>query len=347
MRQIHYFNPETDYALASDLSNYTPPASIVKIRKKLSLLPALYAEKGDCILVDCLDSSIYDSPYNELVKLKGLDIITPDNLHSNNDKAFIPWGWNKSLRRFLVSHGFENGSIPSAEELSKRRMLSHRSVTISFINEYNKLSGNSIPLPKEFSETDEAISFCSANPGCYLKAPWSSSGRGIMATASSRESIIRQWTAGIIRSQGSVMAETGYDRHLDFASEWECRDGKAIFSGFSVFSTSARGGYHYNNLLPQTKLEKIIKRTIDSDLDLCVEYQRQILDQLISPFYDGPIGIDMLSTTDRRLVPCIELNLRNTMGMVAREIVKQRENDDEISDCLRRLYPDSIFYPLG
>lgn len=35
------------------------------------------------------------------------------------------------------------------------------------------------------------------------------------------------------------------------------------------------------------------------------------------------------------------------MGMVAREIVKQRENDDEISDCLRRLYPDSIFYPLG
>ena len=48
---LHIFNPDTDYALASDSENYTPPVSILAIKRSLSLLPALYAERGDAILL--------------------------------------------------------------------------------------------------------------------------------------------------------------------------------------------------------------------------------------------------------------------------------------------------------
>ena len=44
----------------------------------------------------------------------------------------------------------------------------------------------------------------------------------------------------------------------------------------------------------------------------------------IAPHYDGPLGIDMIITTDHRLHPLIEINLRTTMGMAALLIERKR-----------------------
>ena len=44
------------------------------------------------------------------------------------------------------------------------------------------------------------------------------------------------------------------------------------------------------------------------------------IDDLIAPHYDGPVGIDMMLYWDENgriaLNPCVEVNLRMTMGMV-------------------------------
>ena len=37
----------------------------------------------------------------------------------------------------------------------------------------------------------------------------------------------------------------------------------------------------------------------------------------MAPWYEGPVGVDMLVTSDGNLHPCIEINWRMTMGMVA------------------------------
>ena len=46
----------------------------------------------------------------------------------------------------------------------------------------------------------------------------------------------------------------------------------------------------------------------------------KVLDALIAPHYDGPLGVDMMlyRNTDGTIAlnPCVEVNLRMTMGMI-------------------------------
>lgn len=48
-----------------------------------------------------------------------------------------------------------------------------------------------------------------------------------------------------------------------------------------------------------------------------IESQRLAIDSLIAPHYNGPVGIDMFSTVEGDLNPCVEINLRLTMGLAA------------------------------
>ena len=48
---LFIFNPEHDLALAVGDGPYTPPAEVVKIRKELALLPALFAGNSDFIII--------------------------------------------------------------------------------------------------------------------------------------------------------------------------------------------------------------------------------------------------------------------------------------------------------
>ena len=46
-----------------------------------------------------------------------------------------------------------------------------------------------------------------------------------------------------------------------------------------------------------------------------IELQRDAIAEVVAPGYSGPLGIDMLATGDGRINPCVEMNLRMTMGM--------------------------------
>ena len=120
-----------------------------------------------------------------------------------------------------------------------------------------------IQVPKEFSDINEALAFRENCGDVYFKAPWSSSGRGLLYTKDLEKRHIEPWLRGIIRSQGSVMGETAYDRILDFATEWECKDGKALFIGVSTFTTSDRGKYKSNIVAPQENIVSFILQQID------------------------------------------------------------------------------------
>ena len=51
------FNPEHDIALASNLANFTAPHAGRQLRADLGFLPALWAEEGDKVLVDHVESA--------------------------------------------------------------------------------------------------------------------------------------------------------------------------------------------------------------------------------------------------------------------------------------------------
>lgn len=362
---LHIFNPDTDYALASNSENYTPPVSILAVKSSLMLLPALYADRGDAILLPNDNTGLLTPlhPFAEFLSTKDITLVRPRHLRmfvqEKKNLKIRPWGWNRTLCKWLSSLGAPEHMMPSAEEMTVLRNLSHRKLTIPFLLNMKDVINDEIQIPKEFTDVEDALEFWSANRlenrEVYFKAPWSSSGRGLQFTKDLEKRHIEPWLRGIVRSQGSVMGEIAYSRNLDFATEWECHNGKAMFLGVSTFITSERGKYKSNVVAPQENIVAYILQHIDvygngNNLSVIIERQRLLLENYVAQYYEGPLGIDMLVTEDRNINPCVEINLRDTMGRVAidiqQRIVSQDATEFEVK-CLRHLTAGGIFSPMS
>lgn len=317
---VHIFNPETDFALGDGRPHYTPPVSVVKLRRSMALFPAVYAKPGDAVLtLDALDDGeVDDSPYRGIFHTKNLTLLSLDNVGNlmKDIEGFSPWGWNLSLKRVLLEAGVSPLMLPSDEDLLALRELSHRRSTILFHNSARSISHRQFtPLPIELQTEDDVASFWKNNPDCWMKAPWSSSGRGILHTDGLEERHVRQWARGIIRRQGSVMAEINRGNSIDFATEWLVEPGNIAFSGLSVFATSSRGKYHGNVNKPQKELRELIESHTDDDLSDIINMQREVIAEITAGKYSGPLGIDMLVDGYGHINPCVEMNFRMTMGI--------------------------------
>jgi len=101
--------------------------------------------------------------------------------------------------------------------------------------------------------------------------------------------------------------------------------GLASFLGFSVFTASTSGSYGYNLVESQASLRnRILDTGISSTLlDLVVSKTASLLSSFLSGKYSGPVGVDMLVCHHQGKVmlhPCIEINLRRNMGILAIDI---------------------------
>ncbi|MCH5222869.1 MAG: hypothetical protein J1E82_02420 [Muribaculaceae bacterium] len=313
------FNPEHDYALAVGEGPYTPPRAVVDLRKKYALLPAVFAGNSDFILIpEDLNSGLLEElPYFDLTLSKHLTLIKPSGLGdvAAGISKIIPWGWNHNLKRFLLDYGLNENILPSDYELENIRKLSHRKTIIPFRQEICRLLN--IKLKYDVSEVhalEEVENYLTVYPEAFFKAPWSSSGRGIVASDHIKRKGLLEWAAGTLRRQGSIICEPRWNRNLDFASEWYSEKGNVKFLGVSVFKTSDRGKYHGNIYDSQEALMNIIKSKAPDFSFQLIEAQKKAIESLISPYYTGPLGIDMLSDADGSINPCVEINIRLTMG---------------------------------
>lgn len=325
-KTLHIFNPEHDYALAVGAGSYTAPASVVRLKEHLSLLPALYADNGDFILIS-RENNNPDSDskeFGELIKKKNLMPVSPDRLLDilNEVSAILPWGWNYNLKSELLSIGVEETLLPDDSFLASVRTLSHRRTALHFKKQlYEEMPEIREEIGQEIFTEDEAELYLRSHPHAFFKAPWSSSGRGIVSSRHISLQGLREWTHGIIRRQGSIIAEPGWEKKLDFATEWCVTDSGTQFLGYSVFETSQRGKYHKNVRSSQSNLEKYIKgNTLYSDR--IRDIQKILIDRTFVSSYRGPLGIDMLADVAGRVNPCVEINLRLTMGHIFLENLK-------------------------
>ena len=131
------------------------------------------------------------------------------------------------------------------------------------------------------------------------------------------------WLRNVIAKQGSVMVEPYYNKVKDFGMEFVSDgNGSVSYIGLSLFQTS-NGAYTGNILASEEEKENLISRYIPIDLlktvqqKICTKMGSWLKDQ-----YTGVFGIDMMVV--RRddgdgflLHPCVEINLRRTMGHVA------------------------------
>lgn len=311
--RLHIFNPSHEMALASSRGAYTPPRPVRDLERRLCLLPALYAAPGDAMLIPS-DAEPEALPYFRIVRQKGLKLLRAADLKAAEPEAIDPWGWNLPLLgRLRHALGSATPSLPTDEQLRNWRALSHRRTTIEVL----RAAGES-ELPRECTALEQVAECVRTWGPTVVKLPWTSSGRGIFFVCADTLRNCAEPLRRAIKARGSVMAEPAYDKELDFATEWSVEGGALRFRGFSLFRNSPGGNYSGNIVAPQPELRKLILRqTTEAELSSKIEALHTALEQIVAPRYSGPFGVDMLVDTAATVHPCLELNLRRTMGHVA------------------------------
>ena len=345
--KLFVFNPEHDIALASNLEHFTPPQAACRIRRDLGFLPVLWAAEGDMILTD--DKMAAEERAGRLGLACHGEFLTRDMLRQRlssgvQPDAVCPWGWDLSLRNELLEYGIAPALLPDTSRLDAIRQMSHRRWAAE-----NLL----VPLCQISGTTGEAYtadcaaevqSLLSRHGSVVLKAPWSSSGRGIRYVGKrhnhgrkSYETLSPQlqgWIRNVVNEQGCVMVEPWYDKAIDLGMEfYASADGRVSYRGLSLFHTVG-GAYEGNLLGSETALLSRAGRYVRPDLLHEVAHQAEtLLSSRLRNCYEGPLGIDMMAVRfkgELLLHPCVELNLRSTMGHVALALSRRKLMENKV-----------------
>ena len=336
---LHIFNPEHDIALASNLSNFTAPLAGRQLRHDLGFLPALWAEEGDLVWVDDVETAV-----RSLRELSTSFLPTPGTMSANSrydecqclvqcvptvgTTSVDPWGWDRALCAQLKRLGMKEEKLPADDWLQRVRELSHRR-TAARLLPHLQMEGT-VGEAFECTSVEEVAGLLQRYGRLVLKAPWSSSGRGVRFLSGSEEALktYAGWLHNILKAQGSVMVEPRYEKVMDFAMEFTATESGVRYEGLSLFATN-NGAYTGNILATEEAKREMISNCYP--VSLLYNVREKIVSCLDLSDYQGPFGIDMMfvsaedtSKGSRLLLhPCVEINLRRTMGHVALALTKR------------------------
>lgn len=312
--KLHYFNPENDISLGLNagqrLTTMSPMVSA--LHDAGSLLPVWYGDDGDRVLVEkSFDGNFVDRLAEEF----GLNVLPV----AEADVCGVigaPWGWSHDSACRLSEAG---ALVPDKSVIDSLKQLSHRRTSRKILTLLKERTDIQLPgLPVEAHDEARVASLLEEWGSVYVKQPWSSSGRGVFRLTDWSDSIEGR-VSGMIKRQGSVMVEPEFEKKKDFAMLFHSELGKTDFAGYSLFFNSVRGAYGGNLIASDEVIEDRLvamgaSRRELSELKLVLS---GILTELVSPVYNGYMGIDMMLGCEGSIAPCVELNLRMTMGVVA------------------------------
>lgn len=284
--QIYIFNPEHDLCIANGDENFVPPRSAVGFAKE--------------------------------------NIDLSEHLWRPNKqrRKIIPWGWNHSLKKRLINEGIDPATLPSEEELQFIRTHSRREFALDVHSrlrcEAPQVIGPDYRIvAMSVSEID---AFISENDGAVLKSPLSGSGKGIRFVRDGLSQSDEGWCRRILDKQSSVIVERRFEIIKECAMLFESHHEGIDFIGYSLFE-SRNGAYSRNILASNEDIKDMIAGYIPRDtLTSIRENLTSILSDTLTGHYEGFLGVDqMICQADFPVfIPVSEINLRMTMGLIAR-----------------------------
>ena len=284
--QIYIFNPEHDLCIANGDENFVPPRSAMGFAKEnIDLSEGLYRP-------------------------------------NKQRRQIIPWGWNHSLKKRLINEGIEPAALPSEEELQFIRTHSRREFALDV---HSRLScGDSQVIGPDYrivaTSVSEIEAFISANGSAVLKSPLSGSGKGIRFVRASLSESDEGWCRRTLNKQGSVIVERRFEIIKECAMLFECHSEGIDFIGYSLFE-SKNGAYSRNILASNEEIEDTIADYIPQDTLIAIrEKLTAILADTLVGNYEGFLGVDQIICQAEApvFIPVSEINLRMTMGLIAR-----------------------------
>lgn len=340
---IFLFNPTCEYAIANGSPNWLPNRLLHKMESDLSVLPMCFANKSDFVLVDKMPSAEF------IDSLQNLNIEIPNFISikdATNNQQFLnlpknkllPWGWSPAVHKFLLpfkqSCSAEFRKSPVFNWNPEHRQITSRKFAADILKQLQKSFPVDYLMPMELSPK-----ICTAQNDfenaiedwgkIMVKAPWSSSGRGLQPITKTPVHVkVWEKVMGIVKEQGYALVEPLLNKVLDLAFLFELKMGKVEFLGISNFCTNKKGQYEGNwlNGLPPTLEKRVLEFA-----DFVIREIRQPLINTIenselAVFYEGVFGVDALIYFDKndnlKINPCLEINVRHTMGLLALQVEK-------------------------
>ena len=285
-KQIYIFNTDHDLCIANGDENFVPPRSAMGFAK------------------ENIDLSKY--------------LERPNKQH----RQIVPWGWNHALKKRLINEGIDPATLPSEEELQFIRTHSRREFALDV---HSRLScGGSQVIGPEYriiaTSVGEIEAFISANGSAVLKSPLSGSGKGIRFIRERLSESDKGWCRRTLDKQGSVIVERRFEIIKECAMLFECHHEGIDFIGYSLFE-SKNGAYSKNILASNEEIEDMIAGYIPRDTLISIrEDLTAILADTLVGHYEGFLGVDQIICQPESpiFIPVSEINLRMTMGLIAR-----------------------------
>lgn len=345
---LHIFNPEHDIALANGMRQVTPPHAARQLRNDLGFIPALWANEDDVVLVEDVELAEYS--YKRVcqtmarlfgIKARRVIFTNIDNIHNFVFDYVDPWGWDYSLYSRVLNSLCKVMRMPSREDIERTMALSHRrtaAMMLSKLRSFPGTVGEAVECDNIGSVAEHIAHF---NGNVVLKAPWSSSGRGVRFINKAMDNATARWVGNTLAKQKSIMVEPLYRRVADLGMEFNSLgNGTAEYLGLSLFSTS-NGAYTGNVVATEPRKREMLGKYIDASLlDNISAFVCSDAFSALTSQYKGPFGIDMMIVTgeDNKgflLHPCVEINLRRTMGHLALCLTP---SDDDVEGLMQVVF---------
>ncbi len=314
---IYCFNPAHDMALANNTSFYKAPDEIMRMAYDLAVLPGWYAGKGKVKINEWRQVELLRSQL-------GSGELFPEAEWTVQWESgrYMPWGWNPALLHTLRLAGVDEGFLLTDSQMKRIRELSGRQQCVAIQEAMREIQG--VCGESCVCKSLRDVHCCMSEVGeVVLKAPWSGSGRGLVRVSSATwTESVEGWIGRILRTQGEIMAEPLYEKVCDFAMEFFADGaGNLFFIGYSLFDTDTHGNYKENRLLDDDRILQLLSSYVP--VDLLLDVKIELMDRLSSMLksdYRGYFGVDMMVCRQNGsycVHPCVEINLRMNMGIVA------------------------------
>ncbi len=312
------FNPEHDLCLASGDVNFIPPATAVR-----------FAQEGKWI--------------ERFMRLpEGMACGDAENCAAR----IVPWGWNAVLKHKLIGEGYPQEELPSDSYLEFIRKNSRRELADELHNFLNgKLAGEILSAEYRIvaQSVNEIEQFLQQKGKVVLKAPLSGSGKGIRFVTGELMDTDRGWCKRTLQKQGAVIVEQRMDIQQEFAMLFEYTPEKIAFRGYSLFYAN-NGAYKGNILASNEYIENmlagLVSRNVLNNVRGGIEGWLQ---EKLQGNYTGFIGVDQFICIHNGTImynPVMEINLRMTMGLIARNIYDYHKEEYNLEDGTHSFEPE-------
>lgn len=365
------FNPEHDLCLADGSGSFIPPAAIVEFAQKCRWVERFMQAGESCLEGEFPAGGLNAEKFTAEVEKGAVTEV-------------VPWGWNRCLRGRLLKEGVSKEILPDDAQLEFIRVNSRRELAqelLESLHREGECSGGEEVLsdsgaPQEENNLsilpgapvieahyrivahsmEEIEAFLRERGRVVLKAPLSGSGKGVRFVSGGLMETDRGWCRRTLQRQGAVIVEQRMEIVQEFAMLFEVEGFRVKFRGYSLFYSS-NGAYKGNLLASDEYIEQELGKYVPvEELRRVRSLVERFLQEKLQGKYTGFVGVDQFvaeigpgeELSGRKYLwnPAMEINLRMTMGLVARNIYDFHSKEFGLGEATHCFEPEKGVYKL-